>query len=405
MTAMPDTPAALAKPATTSRRLASLDAYRGFVMFLMMAEVLHLATVSERLPGSGFWAFLAHHQSHALWVGCTLHDMIQPSFSFIVGVALAFSLASRSARGQARWVMTLHAFWRALLLVAMGIFLRSIGRSQTYYTFEDTLTQIGLGYGFLFMLGFRPVRDQWIAVGVLLVGYWALFALYPLPDANFDWVKAGVAADWPYNLHGFAAHWNMNTNAAWAFDTWFLNLFPREEPFTHNYGGYQTTSFIPTLATMILGLIAGGVLRSERAPSRKVGWLVAAGALTLAAGALLGYLGVCPVVKRIWTPSWTLYSGGICLLLLAGFYLVVDIWGWKAWAFPLIVIGMNSIMAYCIAHLFEPFLLDAFQTHLGPDAFKILGDPYQTLLSGGCILLVYWLILYWMYRHKTFVKI
>ena len=100
-----------------------------------------------------------------------------------------------------------------------------------------------------------------------------------------------------------------------------------------------------------------------------------------------------------------MYSGGICFLLLAGFYLVIDIWGWKAWAFPLVVIGLNSIAAYCIAHLFEPFLRSSLDIHLGADAFQILGDAYEPLLSGGCILVVYWLILYWMYRRKAFVKI
>lgn len=374
-------------------------------MFLMMAEVLKLYLMAEALPGSTFWQFLAHHQSHVPWVGCTLHDMIQPSFSFIVGVALPFSLASRLARGQSRGMLVLHAFWRALLLIALGIFLRSIGKDQTYYTFEDTLTQIGLGYGFLFLLGFRPQRDQWIAAAVLLIGYWAFFALYPLPDANFDWAKAGVTADWPQNLQGFAAHWNKNTNAAWAFDTWFLNLLPRENPFTNNDGGYSTLSFIPTLATMILGLIAGGVLRSDRTRTRKVLWLAVAGVIALAAGWLLDYFGVCPIVKRIWTPSWTLYSGGICLLALAGSYLVIDVWGWKAWAFPLVVIGMNSIAAYCIAHLFESFLHGAFMTHLGADAFRIFGVEYEALLLGACILLVYWLILFWMYRRRLFLRI
>jgi predicted acyltransferase len=393
-----------AKP-TLAQRLVSLDAYRGLVMFLMMAEVLHLARVAAALPGSRFWQFLAQHQDHVPWVGCSLHDMIQPSFSFIVGVALPFSIASRLARGQSRWTMTWHAFWRAFLLVALGIFLRSIGQSQTYFTFEDTLTQIGLGYGFLYLLGFRSQRDQWLALGVLLIGYWAAFALYPLPGPEFDWAQAGVAADWPDHLPGFAAHWNKNTNAAWAFDTWFLNLFPRQSPFTNNAGGYATLSFIPTLATMILGLIAGGVLRSDRTRVRKVAWLVAAGLVTLAAGWIIGYLGWCPVVKRIWTPSWTLFSGGWCLLLLAGFYTVIDIWGWRAWAFPLVVVGLNSIVAYCIAHLFEGFLRSSFDTHLGPDFFKILGPAYETLLSGGCLLLVYWLILFWMYRHKFFVKI
>ena len=292
-------------------------------------------------------------------------------------------------------------FWRAFLLVALGIFLRSIGQGQTYYTFEDTLTQIGLGYGFLYLLGFRSQRDQWLALGAILVGYWAAFAFYPLPGPEFDWAKAGVAADWPHHLQGWAAHWNKNSNAAWAFDTWFLNLFPREDPFTNNGGGYATLSFIPTLATMILGLIAGGVLRSERTRSRKVAWLVVAGLLALAAGWLIGWLGWCPVVKRIWTPSWTLFSGGWCLLLLAGSYTVIDIWGWRAWAFPLVVIGLNSIVAYCIAHLFEGFIRSAFETHLGTDIFKILGPAYETLLSGGGVLLVYWLILFWMYRHKV----
>ena len=164
--------------------------------------------------------------------------------------------------------MTLHAFWRAFVLVVLGIALRSIGHTQTYFTFEDTLSQIGLGYGVLFMLGFRPVRDQWIALGTVLLGYWLAFALYPLPGPAFDYPRVGVPADWPHLMSGFAAHWNKNSNLAWAFDTWFLNLFPREKPFEFNGGGYATLSFIPTLGTMILGLVAGGVLRRDLSPRR-----------------------------------------------------------------------------------------------------------------------------------------
>ena len=124
--------------------------------------------------------------------------------------------------------MSAHAFWRAFLLIALGVFLRSIGKQQTNYTFEDTLSQIGLGYGFLFLLGFRPMRDQWLALGILLVGYWAAFAHYPLPPADFDYAKVGVSSQWlsEHGLSGFAAHWNKNSNIAWAFDTWFLNLWP-----------------------------------------------------------------------------------------------------------------------------------------------------------------------------------
>jgi predicted acyltransferase len=362
-------------------RLVSVDAYRGAVMFLMLAEVLRLSRVAEALPNSALWAFLGHHQSHVQWIGCSLHDLIQPSFSFVVGVALPFSIANRLARGQSRWHMTAHAFWRALVLVLLGIFLRSMGKPQTYFTFEDTLTQIGLGYGFLFVLGLRPVRDQWIAFWLILGAYWAAFALYPLPPAGFDYAKAGVPPDWPHLMSGFAAHWNKNSNLAWAFDTWFLNLFPREKLFLANGGGYATLSFIPTLATMILGLLAGNVLRSDRPAWVKVKWLAFAGVAGLVCGLALQWLGINPIVKRIWTPSWTLFSGGWCLLLLAAFYAIIDLKGHRSWSFWLVVIGMNSIAAYCMHWLFESFI------------------------RGMVVLLVFWLMLYWMYRRKLFLKI
>src|SRR5207302_931303 len=159
----------LPKPGT--RRLSSVDAYRGLVMFLMLGEALRLCRVSQALPDSGFWKFLCYHQSHVEWAGCSLHDLIQPSFSFLVGVAMPFSLASRKARGESLGRMTVHALWRALVLVLLGVFLRSTSRPQTYWTFEDTLSQIGLGYGALFFLGLRPTRDRWIAFGLLLIGY------------------------------------------------------------------------------------------------------------------------------------------------------------------------------------------------------------------------------------------
>lgn len=388
-----------------SARLTSVDAYRGFVMLLMMAEVLRLCRVAAAVPESGFWKFLCHHQSHAEWIGCSLHDLIQPSFSFLVGVALPFSIANRFARGQSPARMTWHAVWRALVLVLLGVFLRSVGRAQPNWTFEDTLSQIGLGYVFLFLLGFRPMRDQWIALGLVLVGYWTAFVLYPLPGGDFDYAKVGVAKDWPHLMTGLLAHWNKNTNLAWAFDTWFLKLFPREKSFAFNGGGYATLSFIPTLGTMILGLIAGGVLRSERAAAAKVKWLAVAGVIGLASGAALGWLGICPVVKRIWTPSWVLFSGGWCFLLLAGFYTVIDLWNCKRWSFPLVVIGMNSIAAYCMAHLFEGFIAKALKTFLGQDAFKLFGQAYEPFLHGAGVLLLLWLMLFWMYRRKMFLRI
>jgi predicted acyltransferase len=389
-----------------AQRVTSIDAYRGWVMVLMMAEVLMLARVADAYPGNRFWEFLKYHQSHVAWVGCSLHDLIQPSFSFLVGVALPFSIASRRGKGQGLGAMALHALWRSLLLAALGIFLRSIHRGQTNFTFEDTLTQIGLGYFFLFLAGLTGRRAQWVVFGVLLAGYWLAFALYPLPGAGFDWSQSGVAKDWEHHLGGFAAHWNKNTNLAWAFDRWFLNLFPRESIFQFNGGGYATLSFIPTLGTMLLGLIAGGWLQApELSPGAKIRRLLIAGALGLALGWLLGAIGICPVVKRIWTPSWTLYSGGWCCLLLAGFYWVFDVAGMKWVAFPLVVVGMNSIAAYCMDWLFVGFIREALHTHLGDGFFTILGVGAKTLVEGGCILLILWLMLFWMYRRKVYLRI
>jgi predicted acyltransferase len=389
------------------QRLKAIDAYRGLVMFLMLAEVLELAKVSKALPDSDLWAFLAHHQSHVPWVGCSLHDLIQPGFSFLVGVALPFSLASRTARGQSRGAMIAHAFWRGFLLAALGIFLRSMGRAQTNFTFEDTLTQIGLGYPFLFLFGLRPRRDQWIALAVLLVGYWASFALWPLPGTDFDYKAVGVPAAWleQHGLSGFAAHWNKNSNLAWAFDRWFLNLFPREKSFEFNGGGYATLSFVPTLGTMVLGLLAGGVLRSDWPARRQLAWLIVAGLIGLASGYALGWLGICPVVKRIWTPSWTLFSGGWCCLFLAFFYASTDVLSWSGWAFPLVVIGSNSIAAYVMSWTLKQGIEANLKRHLGAETFAVLGQPYEPLLEGVAVLLVIWLVLFLMYRRKLFLRI
>ena len=413
-------------------RLRSIDAYRGFVMFLLMAEALQLIRMGKMFPESPFWRVLGHHQDHVQWAGCVLHDLIQPSFSFLVGVALPFSIANRLARRQSRLRLTLHAIGRALILIFLGVFLRSLNSSQTYFTFEDTLTQIGLGYVFLYFLAWRTTRTQWIALALIVVGYWAAFALYPAPDANFNYAEVKVHDKWPaeanyaetrlwnQNVHvmpGFASHWNLNSNLAWKFDTWFLNLFPREKnkPFTAHPGGYVTLSFIPTLGTMVLGLLAGGVLLGGRGPWHKVLWLAATGSVCLAAGLAAHYYGVCPIVKRIWTPSWMLFSGGLCLYLLAAFYAVIDIWQFRRWAFPWIVIGMNSIAAYGLAEclLAGGWIEKNLKTHFGHDTFKCVdrwldlapGQSYEPVVAGAAIVLVGWLVLYYMYRNKIFVRI
>ena len=391
--------------AAPAARLTSLDVFRGVTMLFMASEILHIPSVARRFPDSAIARLLADQLDHRLWVGCAPWDLIQPAFMFMVGVALPFSIASRVARGQSFGRMLVHTVWRAAVLVALGIFLRSQGRPQTYFTFEDVLTQIGLGYVFLFLLAWMRPRAQWAAAAAILAGYWAAFALYPLLPAGFDTSTVGVPPDWPYQLSGFAAHWNKNTNLAQAFDLWFLNLFPRERPFAFNGGGYLTLNFVPSLATMIFGLIAGGVLRGPLSESERVRYLVKAGLAGLAVGTLLHLVGINPIVKRIWTPSWTLFSTGWVVLFLTGYYYVVDVRQSRGWTLPFLVVGANSIAMYVLVHVAVDYMERTFVIHLGRAPFEIFGAVFAPVLLGAATLAVFWGILYWMYRNQVFVRI
>jgi predicted acyltransferase len=393
-----------ASPALPSERLVSLDAFRGAIMLLMASSGFGIPQVAKQFPDSPVWQFLAGQFGHAEWTGCALWDLIQPAFMFMVGVALPWSVANRLARGQSFGVMFGHALWRALLLVLLAVFLTSASSRQTEWIFTNVLAQIGLGYPFLFLLAFTKPRTQALAVGLLLIGYWLAFALYPLPGQDFDGKAVGLPDNWP-RLGGFEAHWEKNANFAAAFDAWFLNLFPRQSPFIYNVGGYETLNFVPSLATMILGLLAGQLLRGELSSGEKLKRLVLAGVVGIALGEAIGLVGLCPIVKRIWTPSWVLFSGGLVTVLLAGFVAVIDWGGWKRWAFPLVVAGMNPITLYCLWQLAPGFVRGSLKTHLGQHVFEIFGEAYAPMVERISVLVVFWLILLWMYRRRIFLRI
>jgi heparan-alpha-glucosaminide N-acetyltransferase len=400
-----EAPAGLERRSEATTRLVSLDAFRGLVMVLMLAEHLRLYDVVRAFPNSLFWRVIAFNTQHVEWQGCSLHDLIQPAFSFLVGAALPFSIASRKLKGQTFGPMLGHAIRRALLLIFLGIFLRSLTYPQTYFTFEDTLTQIGLGYVFLFLLGFTRVRTQVVTLVLILICFWAAFALYPAPGQQFDYARVGLSPNWPHLYTGFLSHWNKNSNLSWAFDVWFLNLFPRMHRFVFNEGGWSTLSFIPTLGTMIMGLLAGEWLKGKRSKEQKLRGLVIAGAALVLLGLICQWAGICPIVKRVWTSPYTLYSGGLVLLILAGFYALIDWKGWRLWAFPLLVVGMNSIAAYVMSWTMTSFFGDALDRHFGGAIATIAGPIFQPVLHGFAILTIFWLILFWMYRRKIFLRI
>ncbi len=391
-------------------RRTSIDVFRGMVMFLMLAEVLEwgkLLAVKDRFSENvqKVLEWIDFHTSHVAWGGCSLHDMIQPAFSFLVGASLAFSFSKRSREGQSWEWMFFHALVRSLILVFLGIFLRSLGKPSTNFTFDDTLTQIGLGYGLLFFFADRkPLTIALGAVGVL-VFYWLVFALYPLPPSSFNYAAVGVPESWQHHAKGFAGHWNKNSNAAWAFDVWWMNLFPREKRFEFSEGGYCTLSFIPTLGTMLLGLLAGSWMRDIEQSGRRSAVFLTTAAVCFAGGLAMDHFGICPIVKRIWTPSWVLFSGAICFLWLLVLTWICDDARLTRWSFFFRVIGANSIVAYVMSWTIEGWLKQAIERHFGFAIRAWVAEPYRAFFLGCLVLLVFWLILQWLYSRKIFVRI
>jgi predicted acyltransferase len=386
--------------APTPDRLVSLDAFRGLTMLFMASSGFGIAQIAKAYPDSAFWELLRYNTSHAAWIGGGAWDMIQPAFMFMVGMALPFSSSRRTSEGQGQRKLWLHTYWRAFVLVAIGVFLSTSAGSRPNFIFTNVLAQIGLGYVFLTLLVGKGWKVQLGAIGVIAVATWAAFVLTPVAGPGTDFKALGVT-EAGQTLNGLWAHWNMNANFAAGFDQWFLNLFPREKPFVFNNGGYQTLNFVPALITMILGLMAGENLRSGKTSGEKLGWLLKAGALCLVLALVTGTT-LCPVIKRLWTPSWAFYSGTAVLWTFALFYWVIDIKGLKAWTFPLVVVGMNSIAIYVAYQLTAGWIRSVGRTWLGNGLFEGTTGP---LMQSLLVLAVLWSFCWWLYRRKVFIRI
>ena len=385
------------------QRLASFDAYRGIALFLIgLHELLLLDEVAARFPDSPVWRFIRFHTSHVPWTGCSLHDLLMPSFVFLMGVSMVFSLSSRAAKGDTPRQMTRHAVWRAIALIFLGIFIHSLGRQMTLWTFDETLTQMGLAYLPVFALAFCGTRTRVIAFAAFLVLHWLIYALHPVIPPHADPSAWNVPAGWTHDFDGFFAHWNHNRNAGWALDVWLLNHFPRTSPYVGWLGGYTTLNFIPTISSMILGLVAGTWIKNNDAQLRR---LLVVGPACILISLALHYGGVCPIVKHLWTPAWVFLSGGICMLLLAAFHQLVDVKQHRHWAFLFIVIGMNPLAFYLMRHTLEVWLAETVRTHLGQRYVLMFGPEMQSIMTGVPSLLLITLAVYWMYRRKIFLRL
>lgn len=456
-------------------RLTSLDAYRGLIMLLLCSGGLFAIGSVNSTAARAVWEesprwswmlkiapTLERQFRHVDWTGCVLWDLIQPSFMFMAGVSMPFSFQRRKQLGQTQGKILRHTLFRGLFLVVLGVLLRSKTRDYINFTFIDVVAQIGLAYFWVALCVGRPLWLQLTIGAAILVGDWYAFYQHPLPPADFDYLPAvemtygkgapGVAdfASGAAPLFtGYAAHWNPGTNwAVWA-DARLLNLFPRPEQIVYTDGSYSTFNFIPSIVTLLIGVIAGELLLSTTvSPGKKTLRLLLAGLGGLALGMALdssiwpdlpasfpAFLHwkptwtVCPIVKKIWTPTWVIFSSGWCLLFLGAFYWIVDVVNFKKWTYPLLVLGTNSILIYVLTQVFG----DWIKTVLRGTARLVLGVttpgqlpadfawatasishkiayalysnfPGQTLRSFIAFSL-FWLILAAMYRRKMFVRI
>ncbi|WP_417850022.1 hypothetical protein [Thalassoglobus sp.] len=445
------------EPAKTEKalgRLVSLDAFRGFIMVMLAANGFGLYKLSTTDESSELWNILnretfeqiAFHFEHPPWQSCfvpgstdatvgnawlkwkvSFWDLIQPAFMFMVGMAMPFSYARRESSGQSALTRTIHAFLRAVVLVLLAVFLYSQGNDSTNWMFTNVLGQIGLGYFFVYlMLGF-PRWAQISAFVVILIGTTLAGQFVPLSqefvpeEVNASYERGEIFAE-PYR------QWSKNWNVFHEFDLWFLNQFPRPErdnpeeiPHRFNRGGYTTLNFVPSMATMLLGVFLGQFVLIAPRNGKTFLWLLLAALLCTGLGVAAG--ATCnPIVKRIWTPAWVLFSGGYVIGLYALFYLLFDLWPLKKLAFPLVIVGMNSIFVYMVGQLLRSwisreivkkhfsFVIDKFfvlvQSVTGSEySPEQLQEMFAPVTVATSVFLVIWLFCLWLYRQRIFIRI
>lgn len=374
-----------------SGRLRSLDAYRGFIMLAMLSGGFGFLEISQRFPNHPVWAFLATQFNHAPWAGYTFWDLIQPSFMFMVGVAIPFSYARRREAGESDRRIFAHAFLRAGVLVFLGLvgvfmLLRvALFKAPWPVPVQTThiLTQIGLTYGLAYpFVRLQPAAQLAAAVAILAATYVA-YVLYPAP------------------VHGLFAHFQNDTNLGMAWDRWLVNLNPDDWLDRVHPLGLTSLNFVPGVSTVLAGMIAGESLRGPGSARAKTAGLLGAAAICFAAGTIMG-IALCPVVKLIWTPSFVLVSTGWTLAMLAGFYGIIDLKGWRRWSLPFVVVGMNSITLFLLYFVVDWWIKKAWTLFVGPGLFA---STYGPLWSNLATLLTLWGVAVVLYWRRIFLRL
>ena len=365
---------------TPTQRLYSLDALRGFDMFWIAGgeEIFH---VLAKITGNPFWKALSDQFEHPAWNGFHAYDLIFPLFLFIAGVATPYSVGRAQENGESRKKLLIRVIRRGLILVLLGIIYNNGLKLHplSEIRFGSVLGRIGLAYLFanIIYLYTKPI-GQTIWLISLLIGYWLLLSFTSAPGfPHGDLTMQG----------NFASYVDRTILPG----KLYLGI--------HDPEGLMST--IPAIGTALLGILAGTMLRNgPLSPAAKAGRLAIGGIISLALA--LAWNVVFPINKNLWTSSFVLNCGGISLLLLALFYYIIDVRGFKKWAFFFTVIGMNSILIYLSPHFIQwHYMTDGFFQWLG----QLVGDPWNALVMVFCFLAVKWVFLYILYRKKIFLRV
>jgi predicted acyltransferase len=355
-----------AGPKTALQRYMALDAYRGFIMIMLISVGFGFGP----LRGHPVFGVIAGQLDHVAWEGMVFWDLIQPAFMFMVGVAMPFSLLKRAAQGATFRQNLRHVFVRSAKLILLSQIIGSISGGRLSFQLINVLCQIAFTYFFCFLIMQLKFRWQAVTAGLILAGHWALFALFPGPEGAFS--KTG--------------------NIGQIIDMAVLG---------RTYSGYYVTiNFISSTVTTLFGVWTGLLLISDRTRRQKMKILLAAALGAIAAGLALTPFN--PLVKRIWTASFTLYSGGWTVLLMLAFFWLIEVKGYRKWAFPMVVVGMNCIFIYSFKFVLGGWIRNALGVFTGKFAFAGMFAP---VAQACATLLVLWYLCYWLYRRKIFFKL
>jgi len=361
----------------SSGRIASIDALRGFDMFWIIGADDFFRSVLQL--SNAPWAISLRDQlEHSTWNGFTFYDLIFPLFLFLAGISVPIALERRLARGMSRGALSRQIIARTATLFFLGLLVNGLlDLNFPAMRWPGVLQRIALCYcAVSFAVLFLSRRAQLLLLGAVLVGYRLILLLVPVPG-----VGAGVLTP-EGNLAGFLDRL----------------LIPGKfccYPFGDNEGMLTT---LPAVATTLLGVMASYWLRSSREVRTKSGGLAAAGVGCLLVA--LAWNPFFPINKILWTSSYVLFAGGWSLLLLALFYWIIDVRGWRRWAFPFVVIGMNPITIYVVQELLDFAIVAAIVTH----GFIHQLGPYEASFVALSVLLTKWLFLYFLYRQRIFLK-